>query len=514
LKTQDGKKFAEVRAIDRRGQTIDILVGPSKADNRPSALFAHKHVRTTVIEDAIFAMGEALRDGTLDPVAHALLLRTPPRLRSGAFNPPKLESGASQVDYAVAIVNDLDATVLPIQGPPGSGKTFTGARMICALLDAGKRVGITANSHAVISNLFGAVEKEAKKTGTVLRMIHRRKAEEDDDDDGAVESVEQVSDNEGVAERLESGRAHLAGGTAWLWADARLKKAVDVLFVDEAGQMSLANALAVTQAARSLVLLGDPQQLEQPQKGSHPDGVGVSALQHTLGAEKTMPEGLGMFLPVTWRLAPGICRFTSEVFYERKLESKPGLENQRLIGTGRFDGSGLLVVEVEHDGNRNASDEEVDVVASIVDALLAPGSQWNDEKGDAHQLTPEDLRIVAPYNAQVSRLQEKLDHSGVPIGTVDKFQGQEAPVVIYSMATSRPEDAPRGMPFLYSLNRLNVATSRAKCVCILVASPRLFEPECHTPHQMRLANALCRYREMAGPVIEPSDSRRHFQAAY
>ncbi len=496
LKTQDGKTFAEVRTIDRCGQMIDVLVGPSKAANRPTALFAHKHVKATVIEDAIFAMGEALRDGTLDPVAHALLRRTPPRLRSGTFNPPKLESGASQVDYAVAIVNDLDATVLPIQGPPGSGKTFTGARMICALLDAGKRVGITANSHAVISNLFDAVEKEAKNTGTVLRMIHKRKADEDDDH-GAVESVEQVSDNEDVAARLESGRANLAGGTAWLWADARLKKAVDVLFVDEAGQMSLANALAVTQAAGSLVLLGDPQQLEQPQKGSHPDGVGVSALQHILGREKTMPEGLGLFLPVTWRLAPGICKFTSEVFYERKLKSKPGLENQRLIGTGRFDGSGLRVVEVEHDGNRNASDQEVDVVASIVDALLAPGSQWSDEKGGVHRLTPKDVRIVAPYNGQVSRLQEKLDHSGVPIGTVDKFQGQEAPVVIYSMATSRPEDAPRGMPFLYSLNRLNVATSRAKCVCILVASPRLFEPECHTPHQMRLANALCRYREMA-----------------
>lgn len=261
--------------------------------------------------------------------------------------------------------------------------------------------------------------------------------------------------------------------------------------------MSLANVLAVSQAGRSLVLLGDPQQLEQPQRGSHPDGVGVSALEHVLGAHKTMPEDCGIFLPVTWRLAPAICRFTSEVFYESRLEPRAASAAQCISGSRRFNGAGLRVVEADHDNCRNASDEEADLVAGIVDELLAAGVEWTNHAGHRAAMTPADILVVAPYNAHVARLTERLQSRGVAVGTVDRFQGQEAPVVIYSMATSRPEDAPRGMDFLYNPNRLNVATSRAKCLCILVASPRLFEPECRSPRQMQLANALCRYRELA-----------------
>jgi uncharacterized protein len=261
--------------------------------------------------------------------------------------------------------------------------------------------------------------------------------------------------------------------------------------------MSLANALAVSHAAKSLVLLGDPQQLEQPQKGSHPEGANASALQHILGEHQTMPADRGIFLPITWRLAPNICSFTSELFYESRLASKPGLERQGLVGVGELDGSGLWLVEVNHDGNRNWSAEEIEIVGGLVARLTAPGAQWIDEYGEHRKITTKDILVVASYNAQVSRLAERLDPIGVRVGTVDIFQGRQAPVVIYSMATSRPEDAPRGMAFLYSLNRLNVATSRARCAAILVASPHLFEPECRTPRQMKLANALCRFRELA-----------------
>jgi len=298
---------------------------------------------------------------------------------------------------------------------------------------------------------------------------------------------------------LHDGTANVLGGTVWLWARPDFAQGVDVLFVDEAGQMSLANVLAVAQAAGSIVLLGDPQQLEQPKKGSHPEGVNDSALQHILGKHQTIPPDRGIFLPITWRLAPGICEFTSEVFYENRLTSKPGLEKQQLIG-GPFAGSGLWVHEVEHDGNRNASDEEVEAVADLVAMLTAPGAKWMDEHGVAKQMTGDEILVVAPYNAQVSRLSDRLKDTGVHVGTVDKFQGQQAPVVIYSMATSRPEEAPRGLEFLYSLNRLNVATSRAQCAVILVASPHLFMPGCSTPRQMKLANALCRYRELAKVV--------------
>ena len=200
---------------------------------------------------------------------------------------------------------------------------------------------------------------------------------------------------------------------------------------------------------------------------------------------------------MTWRLPPSVAKFTSELFYEDRLDSKPGLENQRLTGVGGLDGNGLWRLEVGHDGNRSSSEEEIVAIEALISSLTRESAGWINEKGVSVPLTGKAILVVAPYNAQVIRLAERLAPTGAQVGTVDKFQGQEAPIVIYSMATSRPEDAPRGMEFLYSLNRLNVATSRARCAAILVSSPWLFEPECRTPRQMRLANALCRFREVA-----------------
>ena len=501
LKLKEGKKFGDVVDVDRLTLTLDVRKGPKQADNHPTAAFAHSHVPTDVLEEAIFQIGErAVAGGGVlpvkgqpDAVARSLLMAQSPRLRSGDFVAAPDEPA---VDFAVRIAGDLDNTVLAIQGPPGSGKTFTGAEMICALIGSGKKVGVTATSHKVIRNLLDAVGKAAKKAGVSVKCAHRKGDGEGEEAEDAP-TVAALGSNEDALDALQSGEANVLGGTAWLWARPEFAGAVDVLFVDEAGQMALANVLAVSHAAQSVVLLGDPQQLEQPQKGSHPDGVNASALQHVLGEHQTIPSDRGIFLSTTWRLAPSICSFTSELFYERRLESKAGLEHQRLAGVGEFDGSGLWVVPVDHDGNRNSSTEEVDVVAQLVTRLVTTGARWFDEHGTEHEMTTNDILAVSPYNAQVSRLAERLEATGVRVGTVDKFQGQEAPVVIYSMATSRPEDAPRGLEFLYSLNRLNVATSRAKCAAILVASPRLFEPECRTPRQMKLANALCRYRELA-----------------
>lgn len=247
-----------------------------------------------------------------------------------------------------------------------------------------------------------------------------------------------------------------------------------------------------------MVLLGDPQQLEQPIQGTHPPGTNAAALQHILGSHQTMPLNAGLFLPETWRLCPKICNFTSEMFYDERLSPRRGLEFQEISGPTSFAGSGLWIVPVSHEGNQNSSEEEVEKVADIVRELTQPGVCWTDMEGNTHSLRPEDVLIVSPYNAQRYRLSQRLPNAN--IGTVDKFQGQEAPVVIYSMATSRPEDAPRGMAFLYSPNRFNVATSRARCACILVASDRLLQPDCRMPRQMKLANVFARYLELAQVV--------------
>jgi uncharacterized protein len=280
-----------------------------------------------------------------------------------------------------------------------------------------------------------------------------------------------------------------------MWAREDFAEAVDVLIVDEAGQLSLIDTVAVSQAAKSLVLLGDPQQLKQPQRGCHPEGTDVSALEHVLNGGETINEEMGIFLKDTWRMHPSITQFISEQFYEGRLNSMPSLVNQKLDGNTKFKPSGLWFEAVEHQGNQSSSGEEADRVNEIVCDFVKGDVFWNDEKGNRRPLTINDILVIAPYNAQVFALLQKLPE-GARVGTVDKFQGQEAAVVIYSITTSTAQDAPRGMEFLYSSNRLNVAVSRARAVSILVGNPRIFEPECKNPHQMQLANAFCRYLEM------------------
>jgi uncharacterized protein len=363
--------------------------------------------------------------------------------------------------------------------------------MICALVRAGKKVGVTANSHKVVGNLIEKALETAAAAGLPLSCVQKV----DDKPQAARPGLRVEKSNERALNALRTGDAHVVGGTAWFWARPDAENAVDVLFVDEAAQMSLANTLAASHAAPTLVLLGDPRQLEQPSKGAHPEGSDVSALDHILGGAQTIPQERGLFLGETWRLHPDICVFTSELFYERRLKPRPDLIKQQVTSSGRINGSGLRYLRVEHAGNQSVSPEEVAAIGGLVDEILASGATWINARGEERAIALDNILIVAPFNAQVFALQQRLP--GARIGTVDKFQGQEAPIVIYSMTSSSSAEAPRGMEFLFSLNRLNVATSRARCLCILVGAPALFEAECHSPRQMLLANALCRYRELA-----------------
>ena len=486
------KIFGTVEDSDLTAGRVQIKKRSGLGDTHPRAVFLHNVIKTDEQSASLFRLGEWVAANGIDAKgafrsARDLLLKKAPRLEKNAF---KLDDGKSLLDNAKAFALSLDNSVLPIQGPPGSGKTFTASHMIFELLMAGKKVGVTANSHAVIAKVMEDVDKRLGEKKKSARLVHKTS-----DGDNVAPGVEVMSGNGDVLEALSEDEPILAGGTAWMWSREDFAESVDVLFVDEAGQMSLANALAVAPAAGSLVFVGDPQQLEQPSKGSHPDGAGVSALEHSAGGAKTLPADKGLFLSETWRLHPNICRFTSELFYENRLVSVKGRDKQLVSGKHEFTGAGLFYVPVDHFGNQNSSPEEVLIVEKLVATLTAEGSNWTDVNGNSKQIDKSDILIVAPYNAQVSKIAEAI--AGVKVGTVDKFQGQQAPIVIYSMATSTHEDAPRGMEFLYSLNRLNVATSRAQSVCILVGSPRIFEPECRNPRQIQLANAFCRYLEMA-----------------
>jgi superfamily I DNA and/or RNA helicase len=343
----------------------------------------------------------------------------------------------------------------------------------------------------VIGHLLDEIASAAEKQGVTVRI--GQKPETDGDPTCAVARC--FKTNGELLTALRGGELDVVGGTAWVWSREDFAGALDVLVVDEAGQIALANALAVSPAARSLILLGDPQQLEQPLKGAHPPGAERSALAHLLDGAATMPPEKGLFLARTWRLHPDVCAFTSEVFYAGLLEPQAGLERQSFEGWPPLTGTGLRYVAVAHTGNQSESPEEAERIAALVQSLLDGQTSWTDRHGQRSLLLLSDILVVAAYNAQVAELARRLP-KGARVGTVDKFQGQEAPVSIYSMASSSPADAPRGMEFLYSLNRLNVATSRARCLAVVVASPELFRVRCRTPRQMQLANGLCRLLEM------------------
>ncbi|HKQ57213.1 MAG TPA: TM0106 family RecB-like putative nuclease, partial [Candidatus Eisenbacteria bacterium] len=502
----EGGSFGEVTAIDFDERTVDIKKKRKCIDVHPTSVFAHKVIGSTTQADALMRLGEWVATNGVDApggwrAARDLLLRLTPRVK-GHTGEALEAPGEGGVKAARRLAVALDHGTLAIQGPPGSGKTFTGARMILDLARSGKRVGVCGFSHKVIRNLLQGVVAAAAEQGKPIDCIAKVRTKSQDPDPSIVETT----DNAVVLDTLKNGPARIAGGTSWLWAREEFFEAVDVLFVDEAGQMSLANVLAIAGAGKNLVLLGDPRQLEQPIQGSHPEGTEVSALDHVIGKHLTIPPDRGLFLAESWRLPPEICSFTSEMFYEGKLHARSAPELQALAGSDRFNGAGLWYVPVEHDANQSSCAEEVEAVEALVAKLLAGGMTWRDRDGATHDLGLDDILVIAPYNAQVADLKAKLP-KGARIGTVDKFQGQEAPVVIYSLTSSTPQDAPRGMDFLYDSNRFNVATSRAMCACIVVGSPLLFEPDCQSPKQVKLANAFCRFLEVArevrsGPTAE------------
>jgi len=468
-------EVGEILEMDAAAGCLVLKVGRNRPAPTPRGLGPPKPPAVKVLQESIAHVGAQVLAGG-SPLGRALLDRRVP----GTL---QARPGEQPVDQVIRAGLALDGEVLAIQGPPGSGKTTKGAAMIRALLDHGLRVGVTAQSHAVVSHLLEGVGRPA------LQKC-------DAEDFRTVPGVVRAATNEQVVTALGSGSVTLVGGSAWLWARADLRDAVDVLVVDEAGQFSLANAVAVSGAARSMVLLGDPQQLTQPTQAIHPDGAGVSALEHLLDGHDTIPPDRGIFLGESFRMHPGITAFVSSVSYDGRLASAAGRERQGVSAPGALSGSGLRWVPTVHADNTSASPQEAAVVARLVTDLLR--GSWVDAEGAEHQLGLDDVLVVAPYNKHVACLRDALPE-GARIGTVDKFQGQQAPVVIYSMASSSAADAPRGVDFLYDLHRLNVAVSRAKALSAVVASPALLDAEVHDPEQLRQVNALCRFVELAAP---------------
>jgi uncharacterized protein len=453
-----GDSAGTITSLDRERRRLVLKRGPSLADvPLPEALIPGRPFDTPSQEDALARIADSLLAGdALYPAVESILRRTP-------FG---RTIQTTDLDELKQLVRGLDGGHLFIQGPPGSGKTWTGGRLIVDLLERGQSVGVASTSHKAIHNLLASVEEVG------LSVEGRKKASAGNPD--SFYGSEQIVDVTSAADCLG---VSLVGGTAWLYSRPDFDQSLDYLFIDEAGQVSLADALAMGTCARSIVLLGDPLQLGQVVQGTHPGRSERSVLEHLLGDAGTVPPDRGIFLESTFRLHPDVCRYISEAFYERRLHPDPSTEARTTpVGTG------LRYLPVEHEHRRQESPEEVERVAAEVERLAA--------------VDVDDVLVVAAYNAQVNLLKQRLP--AVRVGTVDKFQGQEADVVLYSLASSSGEDVPRNLEFLFSRNRLNVAISRARCLAYLVCSPRLLEVDCRTIEHMRLANALCRFVDLAG----------------
>ncbi len=362
--------------------------------------------------------------------------------------------------------------------------------MAVALMKAGKRIAVTSLSHKAIHNLLRAIQHEADRQDGYFFLGAKKTNEEEGDS---------VFESRCIGPKRESDICadpifQLVAGTAWALCRPSVDihtaaKPIDVLFVDEAGQLALADVLAAGTAACSLILLGDPNQLPQVSQGAHPEGAERSVLQHLLGDDVTIPPDRGLFLADTWRLRPELCSFTSDAYYEGRLRHVRATARRTVAA-----GDGPTWLPVEHGRRSQSSVEEADAIATAIHALV--GTPFTDEHGTTRPLTARDILVVAPYNAQVRVLRTRLPPE-VDVGTVDRFQGQQAPVVFVSMASSTAADAPRGVGFAFDANRFNVATSRAQCRAVLTCAPALLDVDCHTLDQMRLVSAVCHFVELA-----------------
>jgi predicted RecB family nuclease len=466
---ESGGVPVEVVICERTGEDSVVF------DQLPIALTPGAPIRTTKLRESIETVAAAVADGLgqspprLPQTAiFDVLARRSPRTRSGA---PLPRDGGYVDDIAAALL-DLDSSYVAVHGPPGTGKTYTAAKVIAALLDTHHwRIGVVAQSHAVVEHLLACVIDDG---GVDPQKVAKKKSS----DGERATRWQQIPDNQ-YAAFLAAADGCVVGGTAWDFANAaRIPPgSLDLLVIDEAGQFCLANTVAVSGAADNLLLLGDPQQLPQVSAGTHPEPVDASALGWLVDGRDVLPHKFGYFLEQTHRMHPAVCRAVSALSYDNRLLSHSKTAARRLDGRS----PGVHTLLVPHEGNTTDSPEEATAIVAEIERLL--GNDWTSGD-DTRPLSAADVLVVAPYNAQVLRLRACLQAAGlddVAVGTVDKFQGRQAPVVFLSMASSSVDDVPRGISFLLNRNRLNVAISRAQYLAVIVRSPMLTEYLPSTP---------------------------------
>ncbi|MBC8737013.1 TM0106 family RecB-like putative nuclease [Paraburkholderia sp. UCT31] len=485
-KRTDGFSSVSDLIVDPSTRTVSFKVGitqPAPADEL--SLVPPGPIGTDVQQGALLRFARSFVEGNATyPALEAFLRHELPEVDGLLRGEPLVPDIETPLPHIIETVMGLKNSVLFVQGPPGTGKTYTGSHIIVELLKAGKRVAISSNSHHAINNLLSGVEKVAKDEDYFVYGAKRS----DKGHEFKGEFILDIGSNAGILD----GEYDLVAGTSWLFSRPEFDQTFDYLFIDEAGQVALANMIAMGTCAKNVVLLGDQMQLSQPVKGVHPGRSGESSLDYLLSGKATIPPEQGIFLKTTYRMHPDVCGFISDAVYDGRLQSHPSAHLQGLVLSDEahpaLKPTGISYLPVIHDGCSQDSPEEAEVVRELFTDLLKQA--FRDKAGVVRRMTAEDILVVAPFNVQVNRLRATLP-AGARVGTVDAFQGQEAQAVLVSMTTSNGDYVPRNIEFLFSKNRLNVAISRAKCLAVLVASPALQTIQCSTPEEMSLVNTLC-----------------------
>ena len=454
-------------------------------------IVSDEHVNANPIPHSIYQVVEGYESGQLERCAIIdFLNRSKPVIKNYKDDPIASSNDPNQrLQQVINSVKNLDNSYLTIQGPPGSGKSHTGKHIIAELVKTGAKIGVSSNSHKAINNLLLSTAKFCREEGINATFACTKETEPELIDAGV-----SILNNNNLANHVEPGC--VLGTTAWGFSRDDMSEQLDYLFVDEAGQVSIANLVAMSRSSKNLVLMGDQMQLGQPSQGTHPAESGLSILDYLLHDTPTISNDMGVFLGTTYRMHSAVNQFISTHIYDGKLESHPDNDKRTIKVPNDYKGilnkeAGIIFSAVCHEGNTQASDEEVAEIETMVNQLL--GRTFTELSDKSRPVTLDDMLFVAPYNHQVSKLKQVFG-SQAKVGSVDKFQGQEAPIVFLSMCASDASESPRGLDFLFDKHRINVAISRAQSLAIIVGNPRMVSTPVNRVDQLKtinLFNALC-----------------------
>ena len=468
--------------VSKRRKNVEMPSLLTLGNTMPPQVHQHDQALNKFLEDYILNDGENYKS-IMD-----MLERKEPDIKNIKSGSILIEEDKDLITQSIEIVKNLNNSYLTIQGPPGTGKTYTSAKIIIELMKAGKKVGVTSNSHEAIKTLLIAIEQQAIDQNYEFSGMRKSKSS----DKHEWKFIRNVT----TGKPLNMDSYSLFAGTSWFFVDPRMNKTLDYLFIDEAGQVALGTTIANATSADNLVLIGDQMQLSQPMRAKHEGYAKMSSLDFILGDDDTISADKGIFLNVTRRLNKKICNYISTSFYDSRLTSDPITETRSVnLKLNPIKDEGLFYVPIDHNGCSQRSDEEADLVEKTYNKIINKEFKVGDTTG---KISAKDIMVVAPYNAQANNIRERLKKKfkdDVRVGTIDLFQGQEAKVVLISMTTSDVESLPRHKDFFFSRNRLNVAISRAECVAIIIFNENLLLASASNIKEMKLINSFCKLLE-------------------